>query len=66
LTHLVKPEGELFGINTQNDGRYVTFGGGIPILYGNDVIGAIGVSGGTVEEDETVAKAGLRNLTEGS
>jgi ATP:cob(I)alamin adenosyltransferase len=66
LDTLVKPEGELFGINTQNSGKYVTFGGGIPILYGKDVIGAIGVSGGTVEEDETVAKAGLRNLTEGS
>lgn len=66
LNKLANPGGELFGINTQNSGRYVTFGGGIPIFCGNEVIGAIGVSGGTVEEDETVAKAGLKIITEGS
>jgi ATP:cob(I)alamin adenosyltransferase len=66
LDTLARPEGELFGVNTLNDGRYVTFGGGVPVFYGNDVIGAIGVSGGTVQEDEKVAKAGLKIITEGS
>ncbi|NLZ53673.1 MAG: cob(I)yrinic acid a,c-diamide adenosyltransferase [Thermoanaerobacteraceae bacterium] len=66
LSTLAIPESELYGINTQSDGRYVTFGGGIPICCGNEVIGAIGVRGGTVREDETVANAGLKILTEGS
>lgn len=66
LNPLANPQGELFGINTQSSGRYVTFGGGFPIFCGDEVIGAIGVSGGTVEEDEIVAKAGLKIITEGS
>jgi len=66
LNKMANPGGDLFGINTQNSGRYVTFAGGIPIFCGNEVIGAIGVSGGTVNEDEIVAKAGLKIMTEGS
>lgn len=66
LDSLARPEGELFGINTLGGGRYVTFAGGIPVFYGNDIVGAIGVSGGTVQEDEKVAEAGLKILTEGS
>ncbi|HQA59680.1 MAG TPA: heme-binding protein [Tepidanaerobacteraceae bacterium] len=44
----------------------MTFGGGFPIFCGDEVIGAIGVSGGSVEEDEMVARAGLKIITEGS
>lgn len=65
LSSLAKPDGELFGINSQNAGRYVTFGGGYPVFSGSEVIGAIGVSGGNVAQDEAVAKAGLKILTEG-
>lgn len=66
LSNLARPDGELYGVNTLNDGKYVTFGGGFPIFNGNNVIGAIGVSGGTVKEDTTVAKAGLKIIAEGS
>lgn len=66
LKPLANPEGELYGINSQSSGRYVTFGGGFPIFCGDEVIGAIGVSGGSVEEDEMVARAGLKIITEGS
>lgn len=66
LDDLARPEGELYGVNTLNDGKYVTFGGGFPISSGNEIIGAIGVSGGTVQEDMTVAKAGLKIIAEGS
>lgn len=66
LDTLARPDGELYGINTLNDGKYVTFGGGFPVFDGNDVIGAIGVSGGTVKEDTTVAKAGLKIVLERS
>lgn len=54
-----QPGEALFGIGNTNDGRIVTFGGGFPIESGESVIGAIGVSGGSPEEDMTVAQAGL-------
>ncbi len=52
--------GPLFGLNTTNQGRIVIFGGGYPLTDENgEVIGAIGVSGGSVEEDMACAEAGL-------
>ena len=54
--------GSLFGINTTNDGRIVIFAGGIPLREGDEVVGAIGVSGGTVDQDQEVAEAGVRAL----
>lgn len=39
--------------------RIVTFGGGLPIRIGGVVVGAIGVSGGSVEQDIECAQAGL-------
>lgn len=52
--------GPLFGVNTTNSGKIVIFGGGYPVTDKNgEVIGAIGVSGGTVEEDMLCAEAGL-------
>jgi uncharacterized protein GlcG (DUF336 family) len=47
----------LFGINTTNDSKIVIFGGGVPIKVGNVVIGAVGASGGSVENDIKVAQA---------
>lgn len=40
--------------------RLVVFGGGLPILEGNDLIGGIGVSGASAEQDEACARAGLQ------
>jgi uncharacterized protein GlcG (DUF336 family) len=48
-----------FGLNTTNDSRVVIFGGGIPIKLDGAVIGAVGASGGSVEEDVAVARAAL-------
>ncbi|MCG7948722.1 MAG: heme-binding protein [Candidatus Thiodiazotropha taylori] len=42
--------------------RLVIFGGGLPIVSNDQVIGAIGVSGGSEEQDEICAKAGLQQL----
>ena len=39
--------------------RLVVFGGGIPLIYNGVVVGGIGVSGGSAEEDIQCAKAGL-------
>lgn len=49
----------LFGIHASNDGRIIIFAGGIPLKSGGRVVGAIGVSGGTVEQDQEVAEAGV-------
>lgn len=59
LEGMAQPGQPLFGINTTNDGRIVIFGGGIPLSRDGEVVGAIGVSGGTPDQDHEVAEAGL-------
>jgi uncharacterized protein GlcG (DUF336 family) len=55
---LSQPGGSLYNIEHSNNGL-ITFPGGVPIVDGNGaVIGAIGVSGSTVENDHIVAEAG--------
>ncbi|MGB0983120.1 MAG: GlcG/HbpS family heme-binding protein [Saprospiraceae bacterium] len=56
---LSQPGGSLYNIEHSNGGL-ITFPGGIPIKNANgDVIGAIGVSGSSVENDHAVAEAGV-------
>jgi uncharacterized protein GlcG (DUF336 family) len=43
--------------------RFTMIGGGFPITVGETIVGAVGVSGGTVEQDIECAQAGLRALT---
>jgi uncharacterized protein GlcG (DUF336 family) len=57
IGQLSQPGGPLFNIEHSNGGL-ITFPGGVPIKDGDIVIGAIGVSGSTVENDHTVAAAG--------
>ena len=55
---LSQPGGSLFNIEHSNGGL-ITFPGGLPLKNGDgDVIGAIGVSGSSVEDDHAVAEAG--------
>ena len=49
----------LFGIHASNAGKVIIFAGGIPLKRDGQVVGAIGVSGGTVDQDQTVAEAGV-------
>jgi uncharacterized protein GlcG (DUF336 family) len=49
---------QFFGIHASNNGKIMIFAGGIPIKRGGQVVGAIGVSGGSGKEDHTVAEAG--------
>jgi len=51
--------GQFFGINASNDGKVMIFAGGIPLKQGGKVVGAIGVSGGSGEQDHQVAEAGV-------
>ncbi len=59
LAHLTQPGQQGFGLNTTNDSRVVIFGGGLPIKQNGVVIGAVGASGGSVEQDVAVARAAL-------
>ena len=49
---------QFFGIHASNDGRVMIFAGGIPLKRGGKVVGAIGVSGGSGDQDHAVAEAG--------
>jgi uncharacterized protein GlcG (DUF336 family) len=57
LFEFCKPGGSSFGLERTNGGL-VVFAGGIPLKFEGEVIGAIGVSGGAVEQDFVVAEAG--------
>ena len=49
---------QFFGIHASNDGKVMIFAGGIPLKKDSKVVGAIGVSGGSGEQDHAVAEAG--------
>jgi uncharacterized protein GlcG (DUF336 family) len=49
----------LFGIDSTNHEKVVIFGGGIPLKVGEVVVGALGASGGTVDQDVEVAEAAV-------
>jgi uncharacterized protein GlcG (DUF336 family) len=55
-----QPGGEFFGIGASNDGRVMIFAGGVPLIRDGKVVGAIGVSGGSGEQDQAVAEAGAK------
>jgi len=62
LGKLSQPGGPLYSIEHSNEGL-ITFPGGLPIVDDLGVlIGAIGVSGGTVDNDHKVAKAGVKAI----
>ena len=61
LGTLTQPGGSLYNIEHSNNGL-ITFPGGLPLLDGDTVIGAIGVSGSAVEDDHAVAQAGVDAL----
>ena len=59
LGPLTQPGADLWGLQANGGGRYVVFGGGVPCWHDGVVVGAVGVSGGTAEEDTECARAGL-------
>ncbi|WP_226039998.1 heme-binding protein [Natrinema sp. DC36] len=58
-----EPGGDVYGLQSTDDNRVVTFGGGIPIEYDGEVVGAVGASGGDVSEDVAIAGAGAEAFT---
>ena len=55
--------GQFFGIHASNEGRVMIFAGGVPLKRAGKVVGAIGVSGGSGEQDHAVAEAGAGAFT---
>ena len=49
---------QFFGIHASNNGRVMIFAGGVPLKKDGQIVGAIGVSGGSGEQDHAVAEAG--------
>jgi uncharacterized protein GlcG (DUF336 family) len=60
LTAVSQPGEDFYGIHVSNNGRVMIFAGGIPLKKDGKVVGAVGVSGGSGEQDQTVAEAGAK------
>lgn len=59
ITSAVQPGQSLYGLQLTNQQRIIIFGGGLPVIFNEQVIGAVGVSGGTVEQDQLLAQCAL-------
>jgi uncharacterized protein GlcG (DUF336 family) len=57
LREQVAPGGDLVGYYAASGGRFIAFGGGVPLWYDGVVVGAVGVSGATGEQDHAFASA---------
>ena len=53
---------QFFGIHASNQGRVMIFAGGVPLKRGDQVVGGLGVSGGSGKQDQSVAEAGAKAL----
>ncbi|MDR0298218.1 MAG: heme-binding protein [Streptococcaceae bacterium] len=65
LNKETNPQASLYNMETMMDGRLVTFAGGIPIKLEEKIIGAIGVSGGLVEEDQMLCETAVAAFLKG-
>lgn len=67
LKTLAQPNGPLYGIQFTNEGHIVIFGGGEPLMDSNgNIIGGLGVSGGSEEQDTALAAYGKEIFEKGS
>src|SRR6478736_4155111 len=57
LAELSQSGDQFFGIHASNNGQVMIFAGGVPLKRGNEVVGAVGVSGGMGKQDQAVAEA---------
>ena len=58
LAELSQPGQDLYGIQFTNNGKIVIFGGGEVLEYDGQIVGALGVSGGTAAQDTAIAAYG--------
>jgi len=64
LSELAQPGKPLFGIHQSNSGKVVIFAGGVPVVVRGNIVGAVGTSAGTLEQDISVAEAAIAALDE--
>jgi len=57
-----KAGGPAFGIHTSNGGRFMIIAGGLPAFWNGQILGGIGCSSGSPDQDEEVAQAGIDAL----
>ena len=62
LWEMAQPGKPLYGIQHSNSEKVVIFGGGIPVVVDDRIVGAVGTSAGTVEQDIAVAEAAIAAL----
>jgi uncharacterized protein GlcG (DUF336 family) len=60
---LCVPGSLTFGIHTAGGGRFTVVGGGLPVFDGEDVIGGIGCSSGTADQDRQCAQSGIDHFS---
>ncbi|MBC8140828.1 MAG: heme-binding protein [Armatimonadetes bacterium] len=60
LGKIAAPGAPAFGLEASTDHRIAIFPGGIPVKVGDTVVGAVGVSGGSPDQDHAVAEAGVK------
>jgi uncharacterized protein GlcG (DUF336 family) len=58
LAELSQSGDQFFGIHASNRGRVMIFAGGVPLKRGDQIVGAVGASGGMGKQDQAVAEAG--------
>ena len=54
-----QPGAAAYGINSAIGGRLMVVGGGLPVMVDGNVVGGVGVSSGTPDQDQSVAQAGI-------
>ncbi len=64
LSKLAQPGQTFYGVDKMMDGKIVIFGGGVPLIHNGMMIGGLGISGGTGEEDHSLAEYALSVLDE--
>lgn len=62
LATLAAPHGPLYGIQETNQEKIVIFGGGVLLMENGQILGGLGISGGTAEEDIILANYGAENI----
>lgn len=62
-TEPAAPGKPAFGLHVSNGGRFCIVGGGVPVVYRDQVVGAVGCASGTTVQDEEIAIAGIEALS---
>ena len=64
LSKLAQPGGTFYGVDKMDGGKIVIFGGGEVLEADGKIVGALGVSGGTAEQDTAIAAYGKQVFKE--